>query len=217
VTSPLLIVSFAAITRIVTLATSVASFAATVPPCCFYCSVQLCRPRLSSNDPLRISLYNNRRLRNLSLTNERPSQTYAYCHNYLVFRSAVFSAIRTVAATQFLLLHSSVLIVPRPANANQHLASAQHPSSTQQFMANLFSLQRHLQPQSCSGSNLKIRSCLYFSLHSGLDLTSQTIAAFSFTATLTQAQQLLSTYSLSLYQDSQNQLSTTSLLQPPSR
>ena len=74
-----------------------------------------------------------------------------------------------------------------------------------------------LQPQSCSGSNLKIRSCSYFSLHTGLDLTSQTIAAFSFTATLTQAQGLLSTDRLHINRDPLNQLSTTSLLQPPSQ
>ena len=34
-------------------------------------------------------------VRDLSLTNEQPSQTCTYCHNHLVFRSALFSAILT--------------------------------------------------------------------------------------------------------------------------
>ena len=59
---------------------------------------------------------------------------------------------RTVAATRLLLLQS--LIVLRPSNLNQHSASAQHLSLTQQLIAILFGLQHHLQPQSCSGSPL---------------------------------------------------------------
>ena len=146
---------------------------------CIYCSAQ----------------YNNRRLRDLSLINERPSQN-TKTTLFSVVPSSTSSSL-TVATTQSLLLQS--LIVPQ--------------SSTQT------SIWLHLQPQSCSGSNLQIRlqirNCSYFSLHFGLSLTSQTIAAFSFTATLTQVQDLLSTDRLPINRDPQNQLSTASLLQPP--